>query len=656
MTSEPMHDSETIRWVRKRDQTLAPCDRNRLRDAILAASEDAGRPLAIEEAEELTSLVLFMAAKASDGGTVDSEELADWVVKSLENTGQHELAEAYDDFARRRAAFRARVRWHRDGEPADVPAEGWDKGWLRRLLEERTTLSAEDCALVARRVERALVRMEATEVSDELICALANVELRRLDFSARITPPGTVYLKVAPRDRSQRGGPEAAAWAVAETFWREQSLAHELPADVIALHQQATVQLEGPWVPGQLAGVTFDAAALTRQAASPAEFLPALGRALAELRPYAGRLLAMDLVDVAIGLCTSSEDEAYELAEAVWAELQTLAVHSPVDLIVNLYARVPPRAHPHVAPGPLFRAAPDQQLLRRVRSAATVLLDRFRDECHNLPRLTFDFHWVPEVPDRLDRPAHAALAIALTGGRLRFVLDRYVSTAGDGLLSGIAGTSLLVVHLDMCRLLLDSEGDPGELLRGRFEPMCELTLRAAVRRREQLREQLPLELAAGRRLQQAALLLCPVGLDAAVRRLTGYGIADHPTGMAAAVAYVDALRRLAERLGNAYAVPVRIDRARPTAVATGERLEECLAGVTSWGIGRGLREQIYRTGQVHRRAKGGTLLVPLPRPGAWAPETVSEALNWAYETSSVVRIQFVPHVSSEEPLWRDAGR
>ncbi len=652
MAREPSAEADAIRWVRKRDQTLVPCDRAQLRETLLAAGEDAGQPLAAEEADELAQLVLFMAGKVSDDGTVSSEELADWVVKSLENTGRAALATAYRDFAHRRAAFRARARHIPASDPSGE--QPWDKSWLRRLLEDRTTLAPAECARVARRVEQILVRSDLTTLTDELICAVANAVLQQLGHRCRIEPPELI--RIAARDSVPRAGhsPEVAAWRVADAVWRQRALAHELPPEAVHMHRQGPMKLAGPWPPLQLAALSIDAAGLTRQAASASEFLPLLARTLAELRPYAGKLLAVDLVDVAIALCTDSEEAAYELAEAVWTEFQSQAIHAPVDLVINLYGRVPPRAYGHVAPGPLFRAVPDAQLANRARAAAEVLLDRFRNAGHELPRLTVDFHWVPELPERLERPAHAALAVALTGGRLRFVLDRYVSAAGDGLPSGSHAASLLVAELDMCQLLGQSGDDPSGWVRELFEPACELLLRVAVRRREQLREQLPVDPALHRRLQHAAVVLCPIGLDAAVRRLTGHGIAEHPTGTAAAVACIDTLRRRAERLSSGYALSVRVDRARPTLVepeASDVAFTDRLPGLTSWAPGRGLREQIYRTGQIHRRARGGTLLVPLTQPGAWTPEFVCESLNWAYETSSIVRLQFVPDVENQVALW-----
>jgi len=656
---EPSQSAESggIRWVRKRDQRLVACDPARIAHTLLLAARDAAASLSDEEAAELARMVLFLAARASDDATISSEELAEWVTKCLQNTGHTRLAEAYARYAEQRARFRR--------EATVLPAAGraarpWDKGLVRQFLEDHTTLDPGRCAEVARRTEEALLRCGLRQIPLTLVWSTVQAVLSELALPPLGGLPEHVLLTTAALHElaAQSASPERAAWAVANLAWREQAFLEQLPPDAARWHVEGVLGLHGPWCPGQLGGLVLNAAARASQVAEPTALVHRLGRALALWQPYTAHVLAVDLVDVAVGLVADREEDAYELAEAVWEVLHTAALHCPGDLVINLYGRVPPRAYGHATPGPLFRSAPEEPLQRRVEVAATALLEKFREEGEDIPHLTVDYHWAPDLPDALPRSAGLALGMALVGRRVRFVLDRYVAMAGDGLVAVEGSATLAVATLDIARLA----AEVGEQLpvrgSGVFEPLCDAVLRVAVQRRERLRELLPFGVLPLRAAQQGAVVLCPVGLDAAVRRLVGHGIAEHPTGTACAVALVETLRRVADRHAASYALTVRLDRWSPRlALAADDAVKEPMArflpGLTSWAPGRGLREQLHRVGQLHRRARCGTLLIPLPVPPPWSVTHVAEVLNWAYEASATVRLQFVPYADRGTELWAE---
>ncbi len=645
--------TETVSWVRKRSNELVPFSLARLRETIARAAADAMVPLDDEAADELARMLAFVAARSSTDGIIDAAELEERVITGLEQTGHEAIARAYQRFALERRAFRDRVQLVL--EQSSLFAS-WTKPEIRRWLQSKLDLSEDQAAMVARSLERALVGARIDTVTEELIVATINALLRRIGCPDRLPVPGWVCVDAQSLslDRVPGRSPEVAAWQVSAEVWREYALAEVFTPDIVAAQRTGGVTIEGPWMPLQLAGVATNAAKLAERARSPAEGVHGLIGQLAQLWPYCGRLLAFDLLDVALALLCPNVDRLFECVEAFCSELWAIAHHSPVPILLNLYGRMPARARTSATAGPLFQEQPPQHLHERVDAAAAFLLDRLRENRDPAIPVVIDYHWSPQDAGSLTRSAASALSLAVRDGSVRIAFDRYTVPLGDGLAAKGAKCSLIQVNLDLAEICTDV----GEHeLDAALSHAVELAVRAGLQRREWVRrESLPDFL--HQRLQSAALLICPVGLDAACQCLTGYGIGEHPSAAALAVRIVRGLQSRAEALGRAYGLTVRIDRTSPSLPYTGSLPNKpslaWLPGLTCWAPDRGMREQIHRTGLIHREVGMGTLLMPLRTPPPWPIEHLVDVLNWAWESSLIVRLQFVP-VEAEGLLQGEAA-
>lgn len=648
--SEELSAIEGPAWVRKRSNELVPFQVERLRDAIARAAADVMQPIDEEAADELARMIAFVASRRSVDGVIDARALEEIVVTGLEQVGHGDIARSYRRFAVERQAFRERANL--------ALSEGqlfseWDKAEIRRWLQSRVRLTEDEASAVARSLERALVGTRIDRITDELVIAVLNALLMRIGCRAQLPAPGRVVLRerAFSLETLPLKTPEVAAWQVASEAWREYGLDHVFTPEVVAAHREGQIHLDGPWLPLQLAGLVVDAFRIANRAQHASGAVHALCSQLARLRPYCGRTLAVDMLDVALALLCKSETEVFDAVELFWRELRALAMQSPVDIVLNLYGRIPPRAVSIAGPGPLFRAEPSAEQHARACSAASFLLDLLRSE--KAPRLpvTVDYHWFPQDRKSPTRSATLAVSLATSSGQTRIVFDRYAHPVADGLGGGPGGASLFQVNIDLTTVTADA---PGEALETELRRAAELAVQGGVQRREWIRAE-AVDTPVANRLQTAALLLCPIGLDEACRQLTGHGIGAHPSAAALAVRIVRTLRTSAEMLGRSYGLEIRIDRSSPRLprqASSDPDTSVPLPGLTCWAPDRGIREQIHRTGQIHREAGAGTLLMPLKSPAPWPVDHLIDVLNWAWESSTIVRLQFVPVV--EETVLFDS--
>ncbi|MCI0460612.1 MAG: hypothetical protein L0Z62_26965 [Gemmataceae bacterium] len=119
-------------WIYKRDGRLVPFEADKISRALFAATESLGRPDAFLTRELTDSILHFLA---TDGGAAapTTADIAELVIKVVRELGQPALAQAYEDFARRRQR----------GEEPSKPAS------LAVALAGEPSLAAEVAAWVA---------------------------------------------------------------------------------------------------------------------------------------------------------------------------------------------------------------------------------------------------------------------------------------------------------------------------------------------------------------------------------------------------------------------------------------------------------------------------------------------------------------------------
>ncbi len=89
-------------WIYKRDGRLAPFEADKISQSLFAAGESVGRPDAFT-ARELTDSVLHFLSAELNGAIPHTAQVADMVTKIVRELGQTVIAQAYADFAGRRA-------------------------------------------------------------------------------------------------------------------------------------------------------------------------------------------------------------------------------------------------------------------------------------------------------------------------------------------------------------------------------------------------------------------------------------------------------------------------------------------------------------------------------------------------------------------------
>jgi len=123
-------------WVRKRDGRTVPFEADRISRALFAAGESCGRPDAFL-ARELADAVVHFLTDESDGKVPTTEQVREVVGKVLRGLKQHDLVQAFEEHARRKAG--ATQEEHRNGEMESV------EGVFRYSLRETASAVRDGC-------------------------------------------------------------------------------------------------------------------------------------------------------------------------------------------------------------------------------------------------------------------------------------------------------------------------------------------------------------------------------------------------------------------------------------------------------------------------------------------------------------------------------
>jgi hypothetical protein len=198
--------------------------------------------------------------------------------------------------------------------------------------------------------------------------------------------------------------------------------------------------------------------------------------------------------------------------------------------------------------------------------------------------------------------------------------------------------TLMTIGLNLLRLA-DHPGLQAhpDLFVQKLGSLVRLALSAATQKRDFLRRHRPV-LNQGFLLDRARLVIVPVGLETAVRRLTGQGLCGSAEGVTFA-------RLLLQRLVEAVQAEA-LHRAIECVIDSADRfwLHETggePAGLTGWDPQALPRQQVRTAGLLHFETRTGTGAIVVPDGDTPAAELIADCLRAAWQQGDVVRLQLV---------------
>jgi ATP cone domain len=440
-----------------------------------------------------------------------------------------------------------------------------------------------------------------------------------------------------------RFSPETSPAAVLDSCLRSYSLQAVFSRDLAAAHQDGLITLTGLETPLQLAAWVLEPhLGRGHSPHAPGALVEAIGQA----RQWTGQTLALDGPEHGLAPDARGPEElARELAAGLRA--------TGLSAVVNLNHAYPPAWAEHLAEGPLFaghrQAPPADQLANQADALLEAVLAAGADP----DPVRVDWHLgerdlAPAAAGRLVRLAR----LGLTSPGLAFTFDR--PRKGVGLAEGVDRRHpavLLTVGLHLPRLaeLPRLRGD-AELFLHKLGSLTRLALSAGAQKRNFLRRQDRGQggLTRGFLLDRARLVVTPVGLEAAVRTLTGECLGGPGAGPALARKVVQRLREVLRLEGPAYQLDACLDgvdgfaleRDRGTGKAGAPLHPSLVAGLTAWDAAAAPRHQLRAAGPL-QAADLGTAAVLLPGDRALPAEEAAELLRYAGRHTEVVRLRFV---------------
>ena len=146
-------------------------------------------------------------------------------------------------------------------------------------------------------------------------------------------------------------------------------------------------------------------------------------------------------------------------------------------------------------------------------------------------------------------------------------------------------------------------------------------------------------LARGFFLDRARLMVAPVGLDSAVRLLTGKGLCD---GKAPEFGrqVVQRLREVLREDGRSCLLDTCLDAPAGFTFDAESGEPAAIAGLTPWDATAPVKAQ-FRAGALHAAAEGGTAAVLLDAAQAPSAEQMAEWLRGAWSQTDMGRVCFV---------------
>lgn len=407
-------------------------------------------------------------------------------------------------------------------------------------------------------------------------------------------------------------------------------------SDVAQAHDEGLITLGGLHTP-----LTLSAAALTDVDTQD------LSHKLADVAEMVGQVIVLPLLNPVEANATP--EGAEQIWEKVFSDLHLVLRLTRREAIVNANAESP---HPRTELGTLFeQSSPTPHNF----ISSSELLDAFQQ----WPDLKAQLDWHLKAEDfetsNRDRTLHAASA-SLRGANVRFVFDRSrrgIASWGDGIDRDHPAVLLTVgLHLDSLATRAHSLNlhNPESWFLDRVNSLAELALRAGLQKRGYLRDSLSESSSArqGFLLERARLLVTPIGLEHAVRLVTGQSLfaESHALEFAQKIIQqmVDALTQKS--------LPTGLDWCMDS--SPGTKLLSDIHGQmkadTKSDPGVPIPRQIQILGSLHSITRSGTGEILLPQDTMTSPDQVVHWLHKAWKQGNVNRLRFVQSSAAPQQL------
>jgi hypothetical protein len=478
---------------------------------------------------------------------------------------------------------------------------------------------------------------------------------RRRSHQVRDTAPET-SAAAAPAQLVVRFTAQDPVAHVVQTALRTYSLQAVFARDLAAAHEEGLITLGGLDTPLHLARVLLEPSSGQGQ---PGGLAAALVEAITEARQCAGQVIAIDGPEYSLALHgRDTEADAAGYARELGIGLRAAGLGA----VVNLNCAAPPVWAEHLAEGPLFAGHRRPLEPERREALAGALLGALLTCPEVAGRVRVDWHLGPG--DLAPEAAGTLLRLARLGVEspaVAFVLDR--PRRPPALVEGLDrrhGAVLLSVGLHLPHLLQRKQlGTEPELFLDKLGSLTRLALSAAARKREFLRKnRAAAEINRGFLLDRARLVVTPVGLEAAVRTLTGGDVCSHRGAAEFARKVVQRLRQVLRQDGPAYQLDAGLDGAPGfTLDSSRPGQPEEVAGLTPWDPTAAPKNQLRVAGSLHA-AEAGTAAVVVSEDRPLTAEDAAHLLRHAGQQTDVVRVRFVRSAAVQKQLaasWEEGN-
>jgi hypothetical protein len=324
-------------------------------------------------------------------------------------------------------------------------------------------------------------------------------------------------------------------------------------------------------------------------------------------------------------LCTAQTHPA--LTPHLCEHLLSLPILAQRAVELHLNIAEPPSwslAHPA---RPLFTPDEDEATQQERSNFLDSLLERWKTlHAPKVPAIAWHVHDRSFRDETERRQLHDLLRQALQGKAIRFLFDRPRSAIAlaEGLDRKCPGV-LLEAGLDLAALAQhpDIQQDGATLLK-KLPSLARIAVSAAGQKRQFLRglpEASPLK----RRflIDRAAAAVVPLGLDDAVRRLTGESLTKSPLSLDFALKILQTLKDALHEAGRSINLDLRLDG--PSLSAADGMLSP--------------QKQLEIAGKLHARAGAGTATLLLAEDADTNADSLLELLQWTWRSSGIVRLR-----------------
>jgi len=251
-----------IEFVRKRDGSIVPFNKQKIADAIFKASQSVGgqdRYLA----EDLAEVVRLYLEKEYKGDIPSVEEIQDIVERVLIKTGHAKTAKSYILYRQRRA----RVRQIREGFRTESLAEKevfkrdmtlsvrrsddkiglWDKNVIIEALVRETGLSRNIAEVIVAEVEEDVIASKVKNLTSSMIRELVNAKLILYGFEEERLKHSRIGLPlydISAIFDSFNGSPDMLSTYLGRRMKREFAMNAIIPQDIVERHLKGEISIK----------------------------------------------------------------------------------------------------------------------------------------------------------------------------------------------------------------------------------------------------------------------------------------------------------------------------------------------------------------------------------------------------------------------------